>query len=94
MFAMGFVVFIAVLLLMVKLPPRVLLRLLHYDLAVDFAVSVVVLFLHWGSFEGVMVATIAGFMTSVATTGAKRLFGHIKGHIYYPGLMALRLGGQ
>lgn len=94
MFMMGCVIFFSVLLLMIKLPQRMLLRMLHYDLLIDFSVSFLVLFLHWGSFEGVMVATIAGLMTSVATSGAKRLFGYIKGRMYYPGYMKLHLGAN
>lgn len=94
MFAMGFAVFFAVLLLMVKLPHRTLLRLLHHDLLLDFGVTALVLILHWGSFAGVMSATIAGLLTSIATSAAKRLFGHMSGNIYYPGFMRLHLGDK
>ena len=92
MFAMGFAIFIAVLLLMVKMPHRLLLRMLNHDLLIDFTVSALVLMIHFGSFEGVMSATIAGLLTSLATTGAKRLFGFIRSGIYYPGYMRLSLG--
>ncbi len=33
-----------------------------------------------------MAATIAGLLTSVGTSAAKRLFGFIKGYGYYPGV--------
>lgn len=52
MFTMGFAVFFAMLLLMVKLPHRMLLRMLHYDLPVDFAVTALVLLVALGQFHG------------------------------------------
>lgn len=89
MFILGFAVFFAVLLLMIKLPHQTLLRMLHYDLLMDFGVTALVLALHWGSFTGVMAATIAGLLTSLATSGAKRLFGHVQSNKYHPGFIRL-----
>ena len=91
MFATGFAVFLALLFIFVKLPRRLMLRLLRYDLAIDLVVTIAVLFIHGGSFEGVMAATIAGLFTSVATTAAKHLVGYIKGDTYVPGLLALQV---
>lgn len=62
-----------------------MLRLLHYDLAIDLVVSAIVLPIHWGSFSGVITATFAGLLTSLATSGAKRAFGSIHAGRYYPG---------
>jgi hypothetical protein len=36
-----------------------------------------------------MAATVAGLLTSIATSSAKRLFGYIKGEDYYPGIFRL-----
>ena len=91
MFATGFAVFLALLFIFVKLPRRLMLRLLRYDLLIDLVVTVAVLLIHGGSFEGVMAATIAGLFTSVATTFAKHVFGHIRNGVYLPGLMALAI---
>ena len=66
-----------------------MLRWLHYDVVLDVAVTVLVLLIHWGSFEGVIAATFAGLLTSVGTTAAKRVFGHIQGNSYYPGFVRL-----
>ena len=85
----GLIVFIGALLILSKLPRRTLLRSLKHDMAIDLAVSGTTLFIHWGSFEGVMAATIAGLLTSVATSGLKRLIGFIDGRIYHPGLIRL-----
>ena len=85
MFLTGFSIFLGLLFLLAKLKRRHMLRLLHHDAALDAGVTLLVLFVHWGSFEGVMAATIAGLFTSLATTCAKRLFGHIEGGVYVPG---------
>ena len=89
MLVTGLVVFIAALLILSKLPRRLLLRALKHDLAIDLAVSSITLYLHWGSFEGVMAATIAGLLTSLATSGMKRLIGYIDGKRYVSGIIRL-----
>ena len=86
MFLTGLFVFAGVAALLAKLRRRWMLRALDHDLAIDVAVSAITLVVHWGTFSGVMAATIAGLLTSVATSAAKRLFGYIRGDTYYPGL--------
>ena len=66
-----------------KLPRRTMLRVLKHDLALDVAVSLITLLIHWGTFSGVMAATVAGLMTSLATSGLKRLVGYIDGDSYF-----------
>ena len=82
-------IFLGLVFIFIKLRRSTMLRLLRYDMALDVLVTLLVLFIHWGSFEGVMAATFAGLMTSVATTGAKRLFGYIKNGLYFPGVINL-----
>lgn len=91
MFITGFTIFVGLLLLLAKLKRRTMLRLLNYDVWLDTIVTLLVLYVHWGSFEGVMAATIAGLFTSMATTLAKNLFGCIKGGVYIPGRFALEV---
>jgi hypothetical protein len=91
MLATGFAVFLGVALLLVKLPKRLLLKALRYDLAIDVGVSLIVLAVHFGTFHGVMAATIAGLFTSLATSSAKRLVGYIRDDRYYPGLIRLKI---
>jgi nucleoside permease NupC len=90
-FTTGFAIFLSLLFIMAKLKRTLMLRLLHYDVLVDMVVTILVLYLHWGSFEGVMAATIAGLFTSLATTIAKRMFGFIKGGKYVPGKFKLAI---
>lgn len=93
MLSTGFAVFAGVALLLAKLRRHLLLRALNHDLAIDVTVTVVTLAVHWGTFSGVMAATIAGLLTSMATSTAKQLVGYIKGGVYYPGLIALNPRG-
>jgi hypothetical protein len=60
----GVIVFVGLLLIFVKLPRRMALRLLGRPLALDLVVSGLTLLIHWGTFSGVMAATVAGLMTS------------------------------
>jgi hypothetical protein len=58
---------------------------------IDIAVTCLVLFIHFGTFSGVMAATVAGLLTSLATSGMKRLFGYIDGNDYHIGRIRLNL---
>ena len=86
MFMTGFAIFTGAALLLAKLRRKWMLRALNHDLALDVAVSAATLVVHWGTFSGVMAATIAGLMTSIGTSAAKKLFGFIRGNTYYPGI--------
>ena len=89
----GLTIFLGVALILFKLPRRWMLRALAHDVALDLLVSALTLLVHFGTFSGVMAATVAGLLTSIATSGAKRLFGYIKGDHYYPGVFYLDAGG-
>ena len=89
MFMTGLAIFTGAALLLAKLRRRWMLKALDHDLALDVAVSAATLIAHWGTFSGVMGATIAGLLTSVATSAAKRLFGFIRGNTYFPGVYKL-----
>ena len=89
MIATGITVFLGLALIFAKLPRRTMLRALKHDLMIDIAVTVLVLLIHWGTFEGVMAATIAGLLTSLGTSSLKRLVGYIDGNSYFPGRLRL-----
>ena len=91
MLTTGLMVFLGVALILAKLPRRLMLKALNHDIAIDLLVSVLTLIVHWGTFSGVMAATIAGLMTSLATSGAKRLFGYIDNKRYVPGVIHLKV---
>ena len=87
----GLAIFLSLAFVFVKLKRRTMLRLLRYDLAIDLAVTALVLAIHWGTFSGVMAATFAGLLCSLGTTAAKRMFGYIHGDHYHPGFIRLSL---
>ena len=87
----GLMIFLGVALILAKLPRRLMLKALHHDVALDLTVSVLTLFLHWGSFSGVMAATVAGLLTSLMSSGAKRLFCSISGNRDVPGILNLKV---
>ena len=89
MFETGLAIFLGLGFIFIKLRRRTMLRLLSHDLAIDVAVTLLTLFIHWGSFSGVMAATFAGLLTSIGTSAAKRAFGYIQGGQYVPGFIHL-----
>lgn len=89
MFETGLAIFLGLVFIFIKLKRRTMLRLLRYDLAIDVAVTILILAIHWGTFSGVMAATFAGLLCSLGTSAAKKAFGYIEGNHYHPGLMRL-----
>jgi hypothetical protein len=89
MFTTGLMIFLGVGLIFAKLPRRTMLKALKHDLKIDLAVTALVLIIHWGTFSGVMAATVAGLMTSLATSALKSLIGYADGDNYYPGRIRL-----
>lgn len=89
MFETGLAIFFGLVFIFIKLKRRTMLRLLRYDMALDVAVTLLTLAIHWGTFSGVMAATFAGLLCSLGTSAAKKLFGYIEGDLYHPGLIRL-----
>ena len=89
MFISGIAIFLGLVFIFIKLPRRTMLRWLRYDVVLDISVTLIVLAIHFGTFSGLISATFAGLLTSIGTTVAKRLFGHIQGDQYFPGLIRL-----
>ena len=87
----GLTVFLGIALILAKLPRRMMLKALGRPLVIDLTVSVVTLIIHFGTFSGLMAATVAGVLTSLASSGARRLFGFIQHGVYYPGIFHVRV---
>jgi len=81
----GVLVFIGLVFLFIKVPRITALKLLGFLLTLDIAVSVLTLCVHWGTFSGVMAATVAGLMCSGFTSVARWMFGHIHRKKFHPG---------
>lgn len=65
MFEAGIVVGIALLATLAKMNWRWKLRVLSHSLMIDVFIFVGLLIIHWGTFSGVMVATIGAFVCSI-----------------------------
>lgn len=85
----GGIIFLGLAMILAKLPLRTTLWLLGHSVWVDLGVSVLVLWMHWGTMTGLMSATVAGLICALATGIAKRLVGHVQGNMYYPGILNL-----
>ena len=81
----GVIIFLGMLLLGIKLPRRLSLKLLGHPLALDLSVSVLAYVLHYGTFSGIMAAAVAGLMCSGFTSVARYAFGYIEKGSYVPG---------
>ena len=56
------------------------MMLLSHPLAVDSLVFTILTMIHWGTFSGVMAATVGALMTSVLLTCGRHAFGYtVKG---------------
>lgn len=65
-FTFGIVIFIGLILLFSAMPLRLKLWCLRHHLFTSLFVSALTLWIHWGTMTGLMSATIAGMMTSLA----------------------------
>ena len=86
MIEMGLVVGIALLVTLCKVNWQWRMRMLSYPLAIDLLIFIVLTMLHWGTFSGVMVATIGALTCSVVLSGARKLYGHITNGVYIRGM--------
>lgn len=62
------------------------IRLLSYPLTIDITVFAALTAIHWGTFSGVMAATIGALMCSILLTLGRKAFGHMDGKKYVPGM--------
>jgi len=62
------------------------MTMLSNPLFMDILIFTVLTLLHWGTFSGVMVASIGAMICSGLITLGRYTFGHIDKNIYYPGL--------
>lgn len=85
MIEMGLVVALGLLITLAKLPWRWKLRIVSHPVVVDTTVFVVLTTIHWGTFSGVMVATVGALFCSVVLSIARRVIGHIDGNTYRAG---------
>jgi hypothetical protein len=85
MIEMGIIVALGLLFTLVKMTWRWKMRLLSNPLITDVVIFVLLMLLHWGTFSGVMVATIGALACSATLSAARWLYGYIGPKGYVPG---------
>ena len=86
MLEMGFVVALGLLVSMAKLSWRKRLWMTSHTLAMDVIVFIALTMLHWGSFSGVMIATVGALFCSLSLSLYRWLFGYIENNRYFRGV--------
>jgi hypothetical protein len=81
----GILVFLGLIGLAIKLPPKIALRLLAYPLSLDIGITLGIYVLHLGTFSGLMTAAVAGLAASFTISILRRIFGYVYQNRYYPG---------
>lgn len=81
----GIMVGMGLLVSLVKMNWKWRMHLLSNPLMMDAIIFTALLFLHWGTFSGVMAATIGAMTCSLTLSGARWLYGHIEAGTYVPG---------
>lgn len=61
------------------------LKMLSHPLALDILVFVLLTFLHWGTFSGVMTAAVGSLITSLLISAGRAIFGYYKSGKYVRG---------
>ena len=81
----GIMVGMGLLVSLVKMNWSWRMTLLSNPLMMDALIFIALLLLHWGTFSGVMVATIGAMTCSLTLSGARWLYGHVEAGTYVPG---------
>jgi hypothetical protein len=82
----GFIVALGLLVMLAKLSWRNKMLVISHPLTTDLAVFTLLTMLHWGTFSGVMAATVGALFCSIVLSTARWLVGHMDGNIYFPGI--------
>jgi hypothetical protein len=63
--------------------------MLSNPLMMDVAIFVILNWIHWGTFSGVMTAATGALICSALISIGRKCYGHIDRRIYYPGLWSV-----
>ena len=83
----GVIVALGLIVTFFKLSWRARLIMLGYPLAMDLGVFIILNFLHWGTFSGMMVAAVGALVCSALISIGRKTFGYIHKRLYYPGVI-------
>ena len=88
MLSMRIVVGLGLIVIFVKLSWAWRMRMLSNPVVVDVLIFSILTILHWGTFSGVMVATVGALFTSIVLSAGRWAFGFIKDGRYVRGALA------
>jgi hypothetical protein len=86
----GLFIAIGLMVVFMKLSWRARLRVLSHPLIMDIGTFVLIVAIHWGTYTGVMAATIAALTCSVLLGIGRKAFGYIERGEYKPGRIDIR----
>lgn len=86
MLEMGIVVGLGLLVTLVKLNWKWRMRMLSHPVFVDLVVFFGLTVLHWGTYSGVMVATVGALFCSIVLSIARKCVGYIGANGYVAGI--------
>lgn len=87
MLEMGIVVALGLIVTFMKLGWKARLWMLSHPVLMDLLCFIGLCAIHWGTFSGVMVATVGALFCSLFLSAGRWAFGHIEGKRYFPGKM-------
>lgn len=87
----GFLVALGLTVLFWKLSWKSRLWMLSHPVAMDIAIFIALTFVHWGTFSGVMAATVGALMCSVMLGAGRWMFGYMVKGTYVPGKVTVQL---
>ena len=87
MFETGLAIFLGLVFIFIKLKRRTMLRLLRHDMAIDVAVTLLTVAIHWGTFSGVMAATIGAGIVSIVISFGRWFVGYNTKTGFHPGVI-------
>lgn len=87
MFEMGLCVGLGLVVILAKAPWRTKITMASHPAKMDLAVFVLLLLLHWGTFSGVMVATIGALMVSLVLSTFRKVYGYRANGVYVRGMV-------
>lgn len=90
MLEMGIVVGLGLLVSLAKMSWAWRMRVLSNPLAMDIGVFVLLTMIHWGTFSGVMVATVGALFCSIVLSIARKAVGYIENGKYVRGFWDIK----
>lgn len=86
MFSNGAAICLGITLLFWRCKWKTRMWILSHALFMDIVVFILLTMLHWGTFSGVMAATIGALMCSLLITLGQKLWGQMKNGVYVRGM--------